>query len=125
MKLVYNYDAWISVNKLYYLRQSQYGKQLTVEARNLRARVINDTIEQMHDRDFAKCLPMNVCIKFYGGWYGKNTAPKRKDIDNPLKFIIDSIFKAFDMDDRYIFNLCVHKIESEETKCEVIIENCN
>ena len=123
MILNYGFNINMSYNKQYYLRPGWKGKQLTVEARNLRARIMQATVEQM-PIDFDKRERLEVVIYFYDNWYYKNGNAKKQDLDNRLKFLIDSIFKAINADDKHIFRLVAEKIQTDnDPKCTVLIRN--
>ena len=123
MILNYGFNINMSYNKQYYLRPGWKGKQLTVEARNLRARIMQATVEQM-PIDFDKRERLEVVIYFYDNWYYKNGNAKKQDLDNRLKFLIDSIFKAISADDKHIFRLVAEKIQTDnDPKCTVMIRN--
>ncbi len=58
-------------------------------------------------------------FKFEVFWYGehwfKNGNPKRRDIDNRVKFLMDQTFKAIDVDDCHVFDLILRKLPPQET----------
>ena len=54
-------------------------------------------------------------------WMCKNGNVKKRDIDNCLKTLLDSIFSCLDTDDSYIWDLKVRKIDGPEAKTVVRI----
>ena len=124
MRFVFDFPTYMSVNKMYYIKG--HGKVLTTAARNLRARIINETLKQLNGilTEIDKDRPIKVIIHFTSNWFTQENTIRHKDIDNPLKFLIDSVFKAIDVDDSRIFDLRVLKVQSSETELTTIdIEN--
>ena len=65
---------------------------------------------------------VSVLIEVYEDWNCKDGTVKKKDISNREKFLIDSIFEALGLDDRYIFEHTMRKVQSMEEKAIVTIE---
>lgn len=57
---------------------------------------------------------LSVKIEIYENWLCKNGSVKKKDIANREKFLIDSIFKGLNIDDRYIYEHTMIKVQSEQ-----------
>jgi len=122
MRLEFPYKIAMSVNKMYY--NARNGKVLRPEARNLRARVINDVINQIRDEKVCKFRKIILKVEYLENWYYQNGEVIKKDLDNRLKFLIDSICMALGIDDKMIFKIVVEKIQhDEEEKCIVNLEN--
>lgn len=64
---------------------------------------------------------LKVEVEIYEDWLTKNGEVKRKDLSNREKFIIDSVFDALGIDDKFIFEHTMKKIQSEVEKCQVKI----
>lgn len=109
-----------TVNHLYWHRGNI--KILTSEAKKLRQAIIQIVKEN------AVAIPQNaklkVSIEIYEDWYCLNGSVKRTDIMNREKFLIDSVFLGLEIDDRYIFEYSMYKIQSEEEKTIIKINLC-
>lgn len=61
----------------------------------------------------------NGLFKFSVLWHGKhwfkNGNPKRRDLDNRIKFLMDQIFKMLQVDDCRVFELTLVKMPPQET----------
>lgn len=129
LNLLYNYDVDMTANKTYYLKKiGKYGhrKVLSEEARSLRARIMCDTEKQLKcpngDLDLEE--PQRVIIFFFNNWLTKDDNLKKIDLDNRLKFLIDSIYNTLGADDKFIVKLTAEKIQTDgEPKCLVMIMN--
>ena len=106
-----------TVNHLYWHRGNM--KILTKEARELREYIANQV------KSIKGTLPkgkLKVNVDIYENWYTKKGEVARKDIANREKFLIDSIFKALEADDRFIWRHTMNKIQSIEEKAIITIE---
>jgi Holliday junction resolvase RusA-like endonuclease len=114
-ELVYPYKIDMSINRQYYNNPVQRGrKALTEEARNMRARIINDTLAQIGERkEFWRCDILEIELIFIENWNTQAGEIRKKDLDNRLKFLIDSIVKAYDIDDSQFFKVTAQKVQSE------------
>lgn len=116
----------MSVNKMYYIKPKGNRKVLTIKARELRARIMEDTIKQIGHRAnqiVEEDEPQRIEITFMGDWLTLEGEVRKTDIDNRLKFLIDSIYNAIGFDDKYIYEIKAKKHQSNETACFVIIKN--
>jgi len=66
---------------------------------------------------------LKVTIEVYENWLTKKNEVKKKDVDNRSKFLLDSIFKSLELDDKFIYELKTSKIQSNEEKAIVNIES--
>jgi len=92
-----------SVNHLYGFNGCR--KFLTTEAKKLREeieKIVRDT-EHLEDREIFMSKPLKVTTYIYEDWYCKNGNVKRADVANREKFLIDSVFNALGIDDKFIF----------------------
>lgn len=106
-----------SVNHLY--GQFRGRKFLKAEAKALR--------EEIKERiNFHALGLMNkklrVCVEIHEDWLYKNGEVKRADISNREKFLIDSVFEALGLDDRYIYYHTMIKVQSHENKAIIKIK---
>lgn len=57
------------------------------------------------------------CLVFIVEWWGKhwykNGKPKRRDLDNRIKFLMDAVFNYIELDDSLVFDLRLVKIEKD------------
>ena len=110
-----------TINHLY----GQHGvhKYLKPEARALR-----DEIEKIVF-DCAQVPPLNkklsVTVQIHENWLTKKGDVKKKDVSNREKFLIDSIFDAIGVDDKMIYKHTMEKIQSNEEKAVIKIEEYN
>lgn len=54
---------------------------------------------------------LKVEIDIYEDWLTKKGEVKHKDIANREKFLVDSIFKGLGIDDKFIYELTMRKIQ--------------
>jgi len=119
IKLPYKVD--MSVNQMYWT--SRRGKFLKKEAIMLRARIMEDVKEQIKPFEISEMKSEIVDAKLTIGiimtenWYCKNGSVKKADLDNRLKFLIDSVFRGLNLDDRMIFEIYAKKEQSELAEC--------
>ncbi len=103
------YKVNMSINRQYY--HNRAGKFLTRPARELRAKIIKDV------REIENNLPANTTLRAHvylkENWLCKNGEIKKSDLDNRLKFLLDSIFRGLEIDDKYIFEIIAKKMQSE------------
>lgn len=87
------------------------------------ARELKKTIAELVPECMTKDKKLYIRIEMFENWICKNGEVSRKDIDNRTKFLIDAVFDALGIDDKYIFEEHIYKIQSEtEEKTIMIIE---
>jgi len=109
-----------SVNHLYF--NFRNIRILTKEARTLK-KEIEEIVknEKILFNNFDN--QFKVKIEIYEDWFFKNGEVKRTDIANREKFLVDAIFDALGIDDKYIFENTMIKIQSDtEEKAVITIE---
>lgn len=97
-----------TINHLYgHWRGNVVMKQ---EAKLLRAR-----IKELCDEDMSefKDKQLAIEIEIHEDWHCKNGKVKQKDIANREKFLVDSIFNAYGLEDKFIFS---HKMIKKQNK---------
>jgi Holliday junction resolvase RusA-like endonuclease len=101
-------------------------KFMTKEAKKLKEDIKLVVISAMaHCYDLGKIrenVRLEVTIEIYEDWLTKKGEVKIKDLANREKFLIDSIFEALGVDDKFIFKHTMSKIQSNEEKAVVTIE---
>lgn len=104
-----------TINSLYYHIRKTGIKVLTREAREIRKNIEKIVVEQYFRQcDVLEGVELSVSVQIFENWYFKNGKVKKMDIANREKFLIDSVFSAIGIDDRYIFNLNFSKVQSIE-----------
>ena len=68
---------------------------------------------------------LKVVVEVYENWLTKKGEVKRKDVANREKFIIDSVFDSLGIDDKYIYELIIRKVQSEKEQAIIKIEVYN
>lgn len=123
MEINLPYKTNFSVNSMY--RTTRQGKFLKRKALNFRTRIIEDVKEQI--REFEEIWEnkltdkkLTVGIIFVENWLYKNGEIRKADLDNRLKFLIDSVFKALDLDDKMIYELYARKEHNELAEATTI-----
>lgn len=106
-----------SVNHLYF--NFKNVRILTKEARQLK-KDIAEIVEKL-EIDIANDKPLKVVCSIYEDWYCKNGTIKRADIANREKFLIDAVFDGLGIDDRFIFEHSMIKVQSLEEKAIIEI----
>ncbi len=57
---------------------------------------------------------LKIEVEIHENWYSKKHQVLRKDIANREKFLIDSVFDALGIDDKYIFEHRLIKVQDQE-----------
>ena len=113
-----------TINHLYWHKGNM--KILTKEARDLREEIkdiIQGVIIENDKRvfDIIGDKKLKVEIEIHENWLTKKGDIKKKDISNREKFLIDSVFKALDIDDKFIFEHIMKKIQDEKEMAIITI----
>ena len=106
-----------TINHLY--GQCGVRKFMKPEAKKLREE-IKDIVGN-RPTEFLEGKKLLVEVEVHEDWHTKAGLVKRKDIANREKFLIDSIFDAIGVDDKFIFEHIMRKIQSDEEKAIVRI----
>ena len=114
-----------SMNHLY--SQSKFGRRfMTPKAKVLKLRIINSTSEQAKQQNFIlndwREKLLKVTVEIHEDWWTLKDTVKKKDIANKEKFLIDSIMDGLDLDDSFIWEHTMRKVDSEVFKAVVKIE---
>lgn len=105
-----------TVNHLYGQRRTGFGQTRFIkkEAMELRAKIkhiVNESLPFV-------CANLNnglkVTVSIHEDWLTKKGEVKTKDIANREKFLIDSVFNALNIDDKFIFEHHIYKIQDNE-----------
>ena len=107
-----------TINHLYWHRGNM--KIMKTEAKKLR-----EDIKEIVQKSLPfVCANLNSGLKLrveiHENWLTKDGAVKKKDILNREKFLIDSVFNALNVDDKYIFEHTMIKVQNEEEEFALI-----
>ena len=112
-----------TVNHLYWHKGNI--KIMKTEAKELREKIKKEVIKYL---PFV-CPNLNdglkVAVEIHENWLTKNGEVKRKDIANREKFLVDSIFGALGIDDKFIFEHNMKKVQDNQEFAIVKIEALN
>ena len=101
-----------TINHLYYHRGNM--KIITKEARELKKEIKDIVIKSL---PFI-CVNLNdgliVDVEIHENWLTKKGEVKKKDVSNREKFLIDSVFDALEIDDKFIFEQRMKKVQDKE-----------
>jgi len=107
-----------SINHLYGSRG--FRKFLTKEAKELREEIINICNKAIWDP--LENTKLKVIVEIHEDWNTKKGEVKRKDISNREKFLIDSIFQGLNLDDKFIFEHTMIKVQDVREFALITIE---
>ena len=113
----------LTVNHLYgnsFKHNRRYMKTAAKELKKEIAEIVENTEKDNFFREHPRKL--NVIVEIHENWFTKDGNAKRTDIANREKFIIDSIFDTLNIDDKWIFQLTMKKIQSDTEQAVIIIE---
>lgn len=110
-----------TVNHLY--TRNRFGNQCKTGEANKLKKEINEIVEERtHHEAIYYNQKLKVTIEIHEDWYCKNLSVKKKDIANREKFLVDAIFDSLGLDDKFIFEESIKKIQSDEEKAIINIE---
>ena len=95
---------------------------LKPEARKLREEIKELIINQAFPLFAQEEVLLKVTTEIHEDWYTKKGLVKRKDIGNREKFLVDSVFDALGMDDKFIFEHTMKKVQSNKEFAIIIIK---
>ena len=105
-----------TINHLY--GQHGFRKFIKPEGKEIREYIKNCIKEQSNGIAFNDKL--SVTIQIYENWLTKDGNVKKKDLDNRCKFLLDSIFEPLNIDDKFIWELKMIKVQSECKECAIV-----
>lgn len=68
---------------------------------------------------------LKLSMIVYEDWYTKKNTIKKKDLDNKIKFLQDSVLTALRIEDSQVFELNVKKVHSTQNKTEIELWTLN
>ena len=109
-----------TINHIY--GQRGFRRYIKKEGKELQDN-IKDIVIKVSKNFKHKDEKLKLSIGVVENWYTKQGKIKRKDVDNRIKFLQDCVFKALDIDDKYVWEVCCKKIQSDsEERCFVVIK---
>jgi len=114
-----------TVNHLYFNWKGRTIK--TKEAKELKKEIlelVGGSWNEIQSRQI-KDKTLKVVVEVYEDWLCKDGSVKKKDVANREKFIIDSVFDSLGIDDKYIYELIIRKVQSEKEQAIIKIEVYN
>ena len=108
-----------TINHLY--GQNGVRKYLKPEAKELREEIF-EIVQKEYPGRFDCVEKLKVTVEIHENWLTKSMSVKRKDISNREKFLIDSVFDAIGIDDKYIYEHTMKKVQSEDEFAVIKIE---
>ena len=108
-----------SINHLY--GQHGYRKFLKPEGRELKEYITSIVTEQVKSIEYNPEAKLKVEVDIYENWLTKKGLVARKDVANREKFLIDSVFQALGIDDKFIYKHTMNKVQSKTEKSVIKI----
>jgi len=105
-----------TINHLYWHRGNM--KIMTKEAKEVKEH-ITKLVDLIHN-DLPTEKKLKVTVEVRENWLTKKGEVKRKDVANREKFIIDCVFDALGIDDKFIYELILRKVQSEDVESAII-----
>lgn len=113
-----------SVNHLYGTNR-QGIRYMSKEAKMLKHQIKEMTKEQAkkqgYDLDIWKYRLLRVHTKIHESWWTLKNTVKKKDIANREKFLIDSIMDGLGLEDSYVWEHILTKVDDDAEKAIVTI----
>lgn len=112
-----------TINHLYWHRGNI--KIMKTEAKKLREEIRKEVIKSLPFVCHNINNGLRVSVDIHEDWFCKNGSVKRKDVANREKFLIDSVFNALEIDDKFIFEHNIRKIQDSKEFTIIKIEALN
>ena len=105
----------VSMNKLYAINYRTKQVYMTPEARQFKSQA------KLFISSFAttKTDKLSLRLDINTDWYFKNGNPKRSDIQNLIKVVVDMLSERLGFDDSQIWSFTANKIQSSENFCRL------
>tara|TARA_Y100000034_G_C6605269_1_gene263433 strand:- start:14 stop:400 length:387 start_codon:yes stop_codon:yes gene_type:complete len=102
-------------------------KIMKSDAKELRAYIIKCIHEQIAPEEIINLTDkkLSIIMEIHENWFTKKDLVKKLDLDNRCKFLIDSVCIGLKIDDKFVFELKMKKVQSKEEKAIVIIKILN
>lgn len=109
-----------TINLLYWHRGNI--KIMKTDAKKLREEIIEIVKNSPKSNIFDPPRKLKVEVEIHEDWHTKKNTVKKKDVANREKFLIDSVFTGLGVDDSYIFEHSIKKVQSNEEFAIIRIE---
>ncbi len=109
-----------TINHLYWHKGNM--KIITKEGREIRGKIYDIIINLHMNTTSYEDKKLSIKVEIFENWLTKKGLVKRADISNREKFLVDSIFTALGLEDKFIFEHKMIKKQSEEEYCIVTID---
>lgn len=91
------------------------------------AKKLKEEIKKIVWMDISFVIPnlndgLKVSIEIHENWFTKKGDVKRKDVSNREKFLVDAVFDAMGIDDKFIFEQTMKKVQDTEEYAIIKIE---
>lgn len=107
-----------TINHLYWHKGNI--KIMKISAKDIRQK-INEIISRLNiDKEKLLNKKLKVRVEIYENWLTQLKTIKRKDVANREKFLIDSVFNALEIDDKFIFEHNIVKIQNKDSEFAII-----
>lgn len=107
-----------TINLLYWHRGNI--KIMKTEARKLREEIKEIVIKSLPFFCPNLNAGLKVRVEIHENWFCKNGSVKKKDVANREKFLIDSVFGALGIDDKFIFEHNIIKVQDKNSEFAII-----
>lgn len=107
-----------TINHLY--GQRGFHRYMKPEAKKLKLQI--QALCEPFKAQIEPTKRLKVLVEIHEDWICKNGSVATKDISNREKFLIDAIFEALELNDKYIFEQTFKKIISPENRAVITIE---
>ncbi len=108
----------VSMNKLYAINFMKRCVYMTPEARTFK----NNTKLCIGNFPVSKNDKLSFSMDVHTDWFFKNGNPKKSDIQNLIKVVVDATSERLGFDDCQIWSFAANKIQSTENYCWVTLE---
>lgn len=103
-------------NRLGHFYLKKEGKELREYIlKKVKNKISKNKIKHFQD------VKLSVTVEICEDWYTKKGTVKKKDVANREKFLIDSLFEGLGLDDSFIFEHVMKKVQGEDEKAIIII----
>jgi Holliday junction resolvase RusA-like endonuclease len=111
----------VSMNKLYSINFVKRCVYMTSEARTFK----NNTKLCIGNFSTTKSDKLTLSLDVHTDWFFKNGNPKKSDIQNLIKVVVDAVSERLGFDDSQIWSFSANKIQSTDNYCTITLEKQN
>jgi Holliday junction resolvase RusA-like endonuclease len=111
----------VSMNRLYAINFMKRCVYMTPEARQFK----NNAKLCIGNFPISKNDKLSFSLDVYTDWYFKNGNPKKSDIQNLIKVVVDATSERLGFDDCQVWSFAANKIQSTSNCCWITLEKTN